>query len=228
MRKNILNAAVLLLLAFVAGACSDSDTTRKVDNGRRSGAATRMALLDGDENEISTLTLSLGASNYIIGIDCDGDWTASVDADWVTLSNYAGYGFTNKLSYDKISLTKNQGDERTATVTFKSGNITRTLTIIQKGSNTDPGDTFMSGFQLVVFDDCHCFSSFFIFSDFDNRGLSVLGKDVFSSLTNLQSFSSLLLPLSSIHFFLLFFLEFSRQQICFNWIWGFQWTQQTS
>ena len=149
MKKNIFNVALLLLLALVAGACSDSDSTRKVDNGRRSGAATRMALLDGDENEISTLTLSLGASNYIIGIDCDGDWTASVDADWVTLSNYAGYGFTNKLSYDKISLTKNQGDERTATVTFKSGNITRTLTIIQKGSNTDPGDTFMSAFEFI-------------------------------------------------------------------------------
>ena len=40
---------------------------------------------------------------------------------------------------------------------------------------------------FLLFDDCHCFSSFFFFRGFDFRGLSVLGKDVFSSLTNLQS-----------------------------------------
>ena len=55
---------------------------------------------------------------------------------------------------------------------------------------------------FLLFDDCHCFSSFFIFRSFRERGLSVLGKDVFSSLKNLQSLFSLLLTLSFIHFFL--------------------------
>ena len=41
---------------------------------------------------------------------------------------------------------------------------------------------------FLLFDDCHCFSPFFIFRNFQSRGLSVLGKDIFSSLTNLQSF----------------------------------------
>ena len=149
MKKNIFNVALLLLLALVAGACSDSDTTKTVDNGRRSGAATQLAVLDNAENEISALNFTLGAGNYIIGINCDGDWTATVDADWITLSNYAGYGFTNKNSYTKISVTKNDGDTRVGTVTIKSGSISRTVTVTQKGSAVDPGDTFMSAFEFV-------------------------------------------------------------------------------
>ena len=149
MRKNILNTALLLLLAFVAGACSDSDTTKTVDNGRRSGAATVLELLNSEENALSSLSFSLGASNYIIGVNCDGDWTAKADADWVTLSNYAGYGFVNKFSYTKVSVSKNEGAERTATVTISSGSLSKTVTITQKGSDTDPGDTFMSAFEFI-------------------------------------------------------------------------------
>ena len=72
---------------------------------------------------------------------------------------------------------------------------------------------------FLLFDDCHCFSSFFIFRRFEYRELSVLGKDVFSSLTNLNFLFSLLLTPSSIHFFLHSFhiiLEFLLQQSCFN------------
>lgn len=149
MRKNILNTALLLLLAFVAGACSDSDTTKTVDNGRRSGAGSILELLSTDEGALSTLNFSLGANSYIVGINCDGDWTASVDADWVTLSNYAGYGFANKYSYDKISVSKNKGEERTATVTFTTGSISKTIAITQKGAGADPDDPFETSFELV-------------------------------------------------------------------------------
>ena len=149
MRKNILNTALLLLLAFVAGACSDSDTTKTVDNGLRSGAGTILELLNTDEGALSTLNFSLGANSYIVGINCDGDWTASVDADWVTLSNYAGYGYANKYSYDKISVSKNKGEERTATVTFTTGSISKSLVITQKGAGADPDDPFETSFEMV-------------------------------------------------------------------------------
>ena len=46
---------------------------------------------------------------------------------------------------------------------------------------------------FLLFDDCHCFSSFFFFSGFNSKQLSVLGKDVFSSLTNLNSLLPFLL-----------------------------------
>ena len=149
MRKNILNTALLLLLAFVAGACSDSDTTKTVDNGRRSGAGSILELLNTDEGALSTLNFSLGANSYIVGINCDGDWKASVDADWVTLSNYSGYGFANKYSYDKVSVSKNMGEERTATVTFTTGSISKSLVITQKGAGADPDDPFETSFELV-------------------------------------------------------------------------------
>ena len=146
MRKIIFNSAILLLLAFLAGACSDSDTTKTVDNGRRSGDASIMQLLNTDDEAISALNFSLGASSKIIGINCDGDWKATVDADWVTLSNYSGYGFTSKYSYDKITVEKNKGEERTATVTFTSGGMSRSLAITQKGAGGDPGDPFETSF----------------------------------------------------------------------------------
>lgn len=149
MRKIIFNSAILLLLAFLAGACSDSDTTKTVDNGRRSGDASIMQLLNTADEAISALNFSLGASSKIIGINCDGDWKATVDADWVTLSNYSGYGFTSKYSYDKITVEKNIGEERTATVTFTSGGMSRTLAITQKGAGGDPGDPFETSFELV-------------------------------------------------------------------------------
>ena len=149
MRKIIFNSAILLLLAFLAGACSDSDTTKTVDNGRRSGDASIMQLLNTDDEAISALNFSLGASSKIIGINCDGDWKATVDADWVTLSNYSGYGFTSKYSYDKITVEKNKGEERTATVTFTSGGMSRSLAITQKGAGGDPGDPFETSFELV-------------------------------------------------------------------------------
>lgn len=149
MRKNILNTAILLLLAFVAGACSDSDTTKTVDNGRRSGDATVLQLLDSEEAALSALNFTVGSSSYIIGINCDGDWKATVDADWVTLSNYSGYGFTNQYSYDKISVAKNTGDARTANVTISSGNLSQTIAITQKGTGGDPDDPFETSFELV-------------------------------------------------------------------------------
>ncbi len=144
-----MNAAILLLLAFVAGACSDSDTTKTVDNGRRYGDATVLQLLDDNESDLSTMSFSLGASSKIVGINCDGDWKATVDAEWVTLSNYSGYGFANKYSYDKITVEKNKGSERTATITFTSGSISKQLAITQKGAGGDPDDPFETSFELI-------------------------------------------------------------------------------
>ena len=66
---------------------------------------------------------------------------------------------------------------------------------------------------FLLFDDCHCFSSFSIFRGFRSRGLSVLGKGVFSSLTNLDS---LLLPFHSFpffHWFLPHILELKLYQV---------------
>ena len=103
-----------------------------------------------------------------------------------------------------------------ATITLKSSPA-RSCFIFALSSTT--GSVLNSLFVIcfifvlfLLFDDCHCFSSFFIFRSFNERGLSVLGKDVFSSLTNLQALFSLLLTLSSIHFFLHSFPSFWRLQ----------------
>ena len=72
---------------------------------------------------------------------------------------------------------------------------------------------------FILFHDCHSFPSCSIPRSFSSKDLSVLGKGVFSSLTNLKSLFSLLLTLSSIHFFLHSFpsfLSFAIQQSCFT------------
>ena len=93
------------------------------------------------------------------------------------------------------------------------------------GLRSTTGSTVISllvicfSFVLFLFDDCHCFSSFFFFRSFVYREVTVLGKNVFSNLTNLQTLFSLLLTLSSIHFFLHSFsiiLGSLLQRSCFN------------
>ena len=47
-------------------------------------------------------------------------------------------------------------------------------------------------FVLFLFDDCRCFSSFFIFRSFQSKDLRAIKKDTFSGLTSLQYLFSLL------------------------------------
>ena len=149
--KNIFSLTLLLLLGLMAGACSDTDDTKTVDNGIRYGGASELYVYDSDTTAVQTMNFSLGASSQIVGIDSDGEWAASVaDDSWVTLSNHSGYGYANhKFSYLKVTVTKNEGDTRTTQLTISSGGLSKVLTISQNGTSTDPGDPFMSGFTFV-------------------------------------------------------------------------------
>lgn len=137
---------VFSMMGFVA--CSDVENPT-IDTGLRKGSATKIEVFK-DSVPVSDLSFSLGKNNVVLGVDADGEWTAELaDTSWCKLLVHAGYGYTNKYTYTKLEVSKNEGDARTNTLTFRSGNITKTIAIAQKGTGTDPNDPFMSAFTLV-------------------------------------------------------------------------------
>lgn len=103
-----------------------------------------------DSVKVDALSFNMGSAFCMIGLQCDADWTAECpDTSWCTISNHAGYGYTDKMSYIKLSVKKNKGDARTTNITFTSGNLTKVLTVNQKGTASDEGDTFESAFEFV-------------------------------------------------------------------------------
>ena len=137
----------MLALAFTMQACSDDDT-KTVDNGVRTGNATKLEIYK-DSVVVNSLTFSIGKGSAIVGIDADGEWTAeSADTTWCKLNVHAGYGYVNKYSYTKIDVAKNEGDQRSTTISFRSGGITKTINVVQNGSGTDPNDPFISAFTF--------------------------------------------------------------------------------
>jgi endoglucanase len=149
MKRNKIFVAFAILMAMLAiPGCSDVENP-VVDTGLRKGNATMMELLK-DSIPVSNLSFSMGKNASVIGINTDGEWTAEVaDESWCHLAVHAGYGYTNKLSYTKIEIDKNEGQARSTTLTVRSGDIVRTIAISQNGTGTDPNDPFMSAFTLV-------------------------------------------------------------------------------
>ena len=146
--KQIFGAMLLALTAVGFQACSDVEN-KDVDTGLRTGDATVLEVRR-DTNPVSELSFSLGRNSVVLAIDANGSWTAEVaDTTWVKLAVHAGYGYTNKYSYTKIDVLKNEGNARSTTLTVKSGALTKTVVINQKGTGTDPNDPFMSAFTFV-------------------------------------------------------------------------------
>ena len=147
--KNILNATLLLVATLAFQSCSDVENAPSY-TGRSSGPATKLNISRDEVAIADAIQFSMGATSVILGVECDGDWTAEVsDADWVDVSNHAGYGFFDRLSYLKVIVQKNTGDARSATLTFKSGSMTKVIALNQNGTGTDPGDTFPSSFTTL-------------------------------------------------------------------------------
>jgi len=140
--KKIMTFLLLAVTALSFQSCHDSD-------GGGSGSASVLEAYK-DSVIIDALTFQIPANSYIIGINSDGDWTAEVaDTSWVTLSNHAGYGYSDKWSYTRVSVTKNSGETRSTQLTIKAGNLTKVVTITQNGAALDPGDPFESAYSFV-------------------------------------------------------------------------------
>ena len=140
--NNVLSLLLLSLLGLFVQSCNDKDDNQ---------TASRMEITQNGK-PVSTIQFSLSKGSAIIGVATDGDWTVSSDDEsWCTLDVHAGYGYADSLktSYTRVNVTKNEGEARTANLTFKSGSLTNVVTITQRGKGTDPGDTFPSSFATL-------------------------------------------------------------------------------
>ena len=153
MRRNSITKFLLACLAGCAlstalPACSD-DLGNDASINSRTNAATHLSVLK-DSVALSELTVSMGATNTMLGINTDGDWTASLSDDsWLSISNHAGYGYSDRWSYLRLSIQKNDGDARSAVLTVKTKSQQVAITISQRGTGTDPGDTFPSSWSTL-------------------------------------------------------------------------------
>lgn len=132
-----------MLFAMTLGlqSCSDGDS--------KTATASTLEIYK-DDAIVDALNFQIPANSAMIGVNCNADWTAEVsDPEWITISNHAGYGYEDKFSYIKVSVTKNSEDSRTGTITIKSGALSKVLTVNQSGAGLDPNDPFESSYEFV-------------------------------------------------------------------------------
>ena len=77
------------------------------------------------------------ADNAKLSINCNDSWTVSLNQSWCTVSPVSGTG-NGKLT---ITVTENaSNNSRNATLTVKSGTLTKTILLTQKGMPEPPAD----------------------------------------------------------------------------------------
>ena len=139
-QKKIFSIILLIVAALGFQSCSDSES---------SDTAKVMRLFQGN-TEVTELNFSLGASSQMLGVFSDANWEASLSEEsWCTISNHAGFVDGDSIQYIKISVAKNPESARSVVLTVKAGGTSRTVTINQNGTETDPDDPFISAFTFV-------------------------------------------------------------------------------
>ena len=88
---------------------------------------------------VSTTELYFGKDGgpQKIGVTSNTQWTATSSADWLTLSPASG---GSDVMSTMATAAKNTGDKRTATLTFKAGDQSKSVAITQGGAAVDPVD----------------------------------------------------------------------------------------
>ncbi len=143
--RFFLGLMALITAVFSLQSCSDDD-----DNDAIIKVKGSYINFTRDSVAIDALPFQVSAGYAIIGIDCDGDWTAELsDSSWAAISNHAGYGSTTKYSYVRVSVDRNMGDARSTFLTVNSGNVSKQLVINQAGTGLDAGDPFESSYSFL-------------------------------------------------------------------------------
>lgn len=83
----------------------------------------------------ASLTFEKAGGNETITVTANVAWTASSDADWLTIDPASG---TNNGTIT-VTATENGTDARNATITITDGTITKTVPVTQKGEETSGG-----------------------------------------------------------------------------------------
>lgn len=96
--------------------------------------------VDEPKLEVSkeAVALEATAAEATFEVTSNKDWTATADADWVTLDPASGAGAAEAVVV-KVTAEDNETEEaRTATVTVKAGELTKTVALTQAGTEPAP------------------------------------------------------------------------------------------
>ena len=87
------------------------------------------------ELKLATTTLSVLSKGETksVSFKATGDWTATSDVSWITLSPTSGQG-SDKSQVISVTVAANPDYARTGTVTFSMGNLGANLTVNQQGA----------------------------------------------------------------------------------------------
>ena len=89
------------------------------------------------DKEAVSLTATAGEATF--NVTSNQDWTATADADWVSVEPASGSA-SEKAVEVKVTAEDNEAAEaRTATVTVKAGELTKTVALTQAGTEEVPG-----------------------------------------------------------------------------------------
>ena len=96
----------------------------------------------------TAVALAATAGEATFNVTANNAWSAEADADWVSLDPASGAGAEKAVAVSVTAEDNTAAEARTATVTVKSGNLTRTVKVTQAaaeageepGPGEDPGD----------------------------------------------------------------------------------------
>ena len=96
----------------------------------------------------TAVALAATAAEGAFEVTANNAWSADADADWVSLDPANGAG-GEKAVVVKVTAEDNTAEARTATVTVKSGNLTRTLKVVQAAGAVAGPDLPVSDWAIV-------------------------------------------------------------------------------
>ena len=86
----------------------------------------------------TAVALAATAAEGAFEVTANNAWSADVDADWVSLEPANGAGGEKAVTV-KVTAEDNTAEARTATVTVKSGKLTKTVKVAQAAAAVTPG-----------------------------------------------------------------------------------------
>lgn len=128
--KQITRIIALLIISTVSFACSKGGG----NSSSESGAEVRLS--------IRNATVEAQSGSQFLEISCDGSWTLSCPADWITLSKTSGTGSGSVVITVSANESKN---DRSAAITLTSAGKSAMVSILQKGLKTTPKATATTG-----------------------------------------------------------------------------------
>lgn len=97
-----------------------------------------------------SVSLAAEAGEASVNVTSNQDWTASADADWVSVEPASGKASEEAVAV-KITAEDNPSEEvRTATVTIAAGELTKTISVTQEGAEPEPVTYTIDGKQWIT------------------------------------------------------------------------------